>query len=123
MPPRPTTAPLLPPSHTNPYISTTVNTSNQGTTPNTSNKPIEAELIDTEPTQQSSNKPVDQTKCRQAIIQKAKDNATKFLGKFVFGENKLTEVLPPVIQEPATFRDSQFKLEKGENSRQDTNST
>ena len=106
----------------NPYTSTTVNTSNQGTTHNTSNKPIEAELIDTEQTQPRSNKPVNQTKCRQAIIQKAKDNATKFLGKFMFGENNLTEVLPPVMREPPTFRDSQFILKKGKNSRQDTNS-
>ena len=116
LPPRPTSSPPPPPSHPNPYKNTPVNTSYQGMTFTSSNKLIEAELIDTEPSRPRTIKPVNQTKCRQAIIQKAKDNATKFLGKFLFGKGKMMDVLPPVEREPTTFRDLHFNLEIGKNS-------
>ena len=64
---------------------------------------------DTDPHITASN----QTPYRLTLINKAKETAKKFLGKFYFGNNVLTEILPPVIASPTTHRDLDYILESG----------
>ena len=71
--------------------------------------PPEAQLLDSHTDTDKPHTPTNITKYRQSLFARAKDAATKFLGKFLFGTTgTLTEVLPPVQTEPVTFRDEQF---------------
>ena len=112
LPPRPTTAPPRPPSQLDHLKPNGANTPFSGTAATSLSTPIEAQLLDTNPPTQAKQ-PVNQTKYRQSLFARAKESATKFLGKFFFGNHTLTEVLPPVQQEKPSIRDANFQIDTG----------
>lgn len=78
---------------------------------------MEAQLLDQHTHKTHTQKPTNQTAYRQSLFTRAKESATQFLGKFYFGRNTLTEVLPPVIAEAASIRDGVYALNTGTLSR------
>ena len=101
LPPRPTTAPTLPPAiipaegfelpHTPPPPASNPHT----TCPTTTGTPVNI------------------SKYRLSLFTRAKNKATEFLGKFMFGANILTEVLPPIRHETITPRDERYNISTG----------
>ena len=53
------------------------------------------------------------TPYRLSLITKAKATAQNFLGKFLFGESVLTQILPPVKKTQAMHRDLVYDLTTG----------
>ena len=103
-------APLIPPATPiNTTLTHYANTSLTGMAAFITSKQIEAQLLDLPHNNGSTKQPENITKYRVSLFKRAKESATKFLGRCFFDNNNLTTVLPPFSHEPITFREEQYK--------------